>query len=318
MSLLGWLQSQFSDRSSGNSLRRDSRKERRDAGICDRPLRVERLEERLALTCAAAPCWLQVTLTTTDMSGAPISSVPVGSDFQLQATVSDVRVFPDGFNPDYPSTAPVGTFASYDDVTYDPSRVAVEGAISYGPLFTNLRTPDAQVFAAPGVLDEIGAFADFSTFFTGTPSPALLFDVPFTANAAGDVNFALDPADLLPLHDSLLFGLNTAVPVDKIDFVNAAIHVSAPSVEDQIDLLTEQVNALVGSGVLNQGNGNALIAKLDNALSSFNNSNNTAGVNQMEAFIHQVNALVNSRRLTDDQAESLISAADDIIATALG
>jgi hypothetical protein len=256
---------------------------------------------------------LQVTLTTTDLSGTPIASIPVGSDFKLQATVSDLRVYPDGFEPFYPPTAPTGTFASYEDVTFDPSHVAVDGAISYGSLFTNGQTPDADVLATPGLLDEIGAVADFSTFFTGTPSPALLYSVPFQANAAGDVGFALDPADILPQHDSLLFGLNSGVPVDKIDFVNATIHVSAPSTEDQINLLTEQVNALVSSGVLNEGIGNALISKLDNALNSFNNSNNTAGVNQVEAFIHQVSALLNSGELTDDQAQSLIDAADEII-----
>jgi len=313
MSFVGWIQAQLPQRNSRKSWVRDQRA----AGQRDRSLRMERLEDRFALACAAAPCWLQVTLTTTDMSGAPITSIPVGGDFKLQATVSDVRVFPDGFESFYPPTAPVGTFASYDDVTFDPSQVAVDGPISYGSLFTNGRTPDADVFATPGELDEIGAFADFSTFFTGTPSPALLFDVPFQANAAGDVNFALDPADILPQHASLLFGLDSAIPVDKIDFVNVTIHVSAPSTQDQINLLTEQVNALVSSGVLNEGNGNALISKLDNALSSFNNSNNTAGVNQIEDFIHKVDAFLNSGKLTDAQAQSLIDAADDIIASAL-
>jgi hypothetical protein len=311
MSFYGWLQAQFLSSSS----RKSSARDQRDAGRRDRSPRMEQLEDRFALACAAAPCWLQVTLTTTDMSGAPITSVPVGSDFQLQATVSDVRVYPDGFESFYPSTAPTGTFASYDDVTFDPSHVAVDGAIAYGPLFTNVRTPDADVFATPGQLDEIGAVADFSTFFTGMPSPTLLFDVPFQANAAGDVIFALDPADILPFHNSLLFGLNTAVPVDKIDFVNVTIHVSAPSTQDQILALTEQVNALVSSGVLNDGNGNALISKLDNALNSFNNSNNTAGLNKMEAFIRQVNAFLNSGKLTSAEAQSLIDAADDLIAS---
>lgn len=313
MSFFGWLQAHLLNRSS----RKPSVRNQRDAGHRDRSLRMEQLEDRFALACAAAPCWLQVTLTTTDMSGAPITSIPVGSDFKLQATVSDLRVFPDGFNPDYPPTAPTGTFASYDDVTFDPSHVAVDGAISYGSLFTNGQTPDSDVFATPGLLDEIGAFADFSTFFTGTPSPSLLFSVPFTANASGDVNFALDPADILPAHFSLLFGLNSGVPVDKIDFVNATIHVDSLSTQDQINLLTEQVNALVSSGVLNEGNGNALILKLDNALNSFNSSNNTAGVNQIEAFIHQVNDFLTSGKLTDAQAQSLIDAADDIIASAL-
>jgi hypothetical protein len=184
-------------------------------------------------------------------------------------------------------------------------------------LFTNGHTPNDVVLATPGLLDEIGAFADFSTFFTGTPSPALLFSVPFEASAAGEVNFVLDPADDLPAHFSLLFGLNGAVPLDKIDFVNATIQVESPSTQDQIVLLIDQVNALVGSGVLNEGNGNALISKLDNALNSFNSSNNTAGVNQIDAFIQQVNDFLNSGKLTSAQAQSLTDAANEIIDSAL-
>src|SRR5436190_4920257 len=225
MSFFGWLQAQLPNRTSLKPSGRDQC----DAGNRDRSLRVERLEERCVLSCAAAPCWLQVTLTTTDMSDAPITSIEPGSDFKLQATVSDLRVYPDGFESFYPPDAATGTFASYNDVTFDPSLVAVDGPISYGTLFPNFRTPDAVVFATPGLLDEIGAFDDFS----GTPSPALLFSVPFQANAAGAVNFVLDPADILPDHFSLMFGLNSAVPVEKIDFVNATIQVESPSTQDQ-------------------------------------------------------------------------------------
>jgi hypothetical protein len=332
----------------------------------------------------------------------------------LQAQVSDLRVYPDGFETWYPSTAPVGTFAAYDDVTFDPARIAVDGAISYGPLFTNGRTSSDIVLGTPGVLNEIGAFADFSTFSVGTPSPSQLFSVPFQANAAGEVDFELNPADDVPAHNSLLFGLNGAVPLDKIDFVNCSIQVGNPntppianpdaitvdanssvtfdaladngsgpdtdpdgdpltitsftqpssgallqnpdgtftytpasgfsgtdsftytiadgrggsasatvtltvlSAQDQILLLTQQVTALVNSGVLNAGVGNALISKLDAAIQAIDNGQTNAGDNQVSAFIHQVNALMNSGTLTDDQAESLIAAADQIIESTLG
>jgi hypothetical protein len=163
------------------------------------------------------------------MSGDPISSIAPGEDFKLQADVSDLRVYPDGFESWYPSTAPVGTFASYSDVTFDPDLVVPGQTVSYGPLFTFLGTPDDTVFASPGLLDEIGAVADFSTFFVGTPSPSLLFSVPFQASAAGEVDFALNPADDVPAHNSLLFGLDGAVPLDKIDFVNCSIQVGSPN-----------------------------------------------------------------------------------------
>jgi hypothetical protein len=312
MSIFSWFTRQLPNRAS----RKLSGSRSADASQRGRALRLESLEERCVLSCAAAPCWLQVTLTTTDLAGAPITSIEPGGEFKLQATVSDVRVYPDGFLPWYPSTAPVGTFAAYDDVTYDPSLVAVDGAISYGPVFESLRTPDEIVLATPGTLDEIGAVS-FSHAFTGTPSPALLFSVPFTADAAGVVNFSLNPADNLPANNSLLFGLDGAVPIDKIDFVNATIAVTAPSVQDQIAQLTEQVNALVSSGVLSEGNGNALISKLSNAATSFTNSNNNAGINKIEAFIHQVNAFLSAGSLTSAEAQSLVDAADEILDSTL-
>src|SRR5204862_3236069 len=112
------------------------------------------------LAGAEAPWWSQGPLPTPDMSAAAITSIPPGGDFKLQATVSDLRVYPDGFEPFYPPDAPTGTYASYNDVTYDPSLVAVDGPISYGSLFPNGRTPDAVVFSTPGTLNEIGAFDD--------------------------------------------------------------------------------------------------------------------------------------------------------------
>src|SRR5438105_2858918 len=135
-----------------------------------RGLRLEALETRCLL--ATAP-WLQVTLSTTDMLGNPITSIQPGGEFELQATLTDLRVYPDGFESFYPPDAPAGTFASYDDVTYDPSMVAVDGPISYGSLFPNGRN-FVGVTSTPGLLDEIGAFDGFF----GTPTTALLWSVP--------------------------------------------------------------------------------------------------------------------------------------------
>src|SRR5436190_1163398 len=145
MSILSWLKPQLPDRFS----RKPVGSRQRIANHREQSLRLEPLEQRCVLACADAPCWLQVTLTTTDLAGVPIASIEPGGDFKLQATVSDLRVYPDGFIPDYPPTAPTGTFAAYDDVTYDPSLISVDGPISYGPLFDNGRTPDADVFANP-------------------------------------------------------------------------------------------------------------------------------------------------------------------------
>src|SRR5262249_39408522 len=85
-----------------------------------------------------------------------------------------------------------------------------------------------------------------------------------------------------------------------------------------ISLITSQVNALVSSGVLNSGNGQALTVKLDSATTSLNAGNTTAGVNQLNAFINQVTAFANSGKLTAAEAQLLIDEANQVISAASG
>jgi Ca2+-binding RTX toxin-like protein len=83
--------------------------------------------------------------------------------------------------------------------------------------------------------------------------------------------------------------------------------------EQQIRELAEDVEELRISGVLNNGNANALISKLSGALVKFDEGNLNAAVNQIYAFINQVNAFVISERLTPAEGESLINAANQIL-----
>jgi hypothetical protein len=78
-------------------------------------------------------------------------------------------------------------------------------------------------------------------------------------------------------------------------------------------ILINQVNALVASGSLNNGNGNALTTKLTAATNSLNAGNKKAGVNQVNAFINQVEAIARSRKLTAFQAKLLIDIAEEAI-----
>jgi len=73
------------------------------------------------------------------------------------------------------------------------------------------------------------------------------------------------------------------------------------------------VETLVDDGDLNNGNGNALISKLDNAISKLENGNTNAAENQLNAFINQVNAFVNSGKLTVQQGQDLIDAVQTIV-----
>ena len=72
-------------------------------------------------------------------------------------------------------------------------------------------------------------------------------------------------------------------------------------IKTQIENLTEEVCILEDEGVLNQGEANSLISKLENALNSFEEENIQAARNQLGAFINQVDALISSGRLTPEK-----------------
>jgi len=94
-----------------------------------------------------------------------------------------------------------------------------------------------------------------------------------------------------------------------------AVFVAKRSAVDQVDLLIEQIEALVAAGILNDGQGNALISKLMNALDKLEKSQTKAAANQLEAFINQVEDFVAYGILTAEQGAALIAAAEGIIGT---
>jgi pullulanase-type alpha-1,6-glucosidase len=93
-----------------------------------------------------------------------------------------------------------------------------------------------------------------------------------------------------------------------------AVFVGKRSPLMQIDLLVDDVEELVAGGVLNEGQGNALMSKLWNVYDKIARGNISAAINQLEAFIHQVESLVAEGVLTAEQGAALIAAAQEIIA----
>jgi hypothetical protein len=82
--------------------------------------------------------------------------------------------------------------------------------------------------------------------------------------------------------------------------------------EERIDLLIGDVQELVESGVLDSGNGNALLATLDNALKAIANDRPSA-TNLLSAFIHQVEGFIAGGILTAEEGQALIDAAQSAI-----
>ena len=139
-----------------------------------RDLRIESLESRLALSTL-----MEVKVEATDLAGSPITSVEVGDQFVLRATVQDLRL------------DATGVFAAYADVIYDPTKVAVNGDITHGALYPNGVDGDTST---PGLIDDAGGFFNCTTFpCFGDGEEELLFSVPFVATAAGTVSFDVGP-----------------------------------------------------------------------------------------------------------------------------
>lgn len=73
------------------------------------------------------------------------------------------------------------------------------------------------------------------------------------------------------------------------------------------------VNALFAQGVLNGGQDNSLVVKLQHAIDLMNAGKNAAAIGNLNAVISEVNDLLSSGVLSASEAASLVSAAESVI-----
>jgi pullulanase len=148
-----------------------------------------------------------------------------------------------------------------------------------------------------------------TVLFNATDDPQLYF-----APSLGGYDFALhevQQASSDPVVTASAW--NSVTSTFSVPARTSAVFVAKRAVEDQIDLVIDDIDALVGNGVLNIGQGNALTVKLVNALNNLAESRAKAAANQMEAFINQVEDFVAEGILTPGQGTSLIAAVENII-----
>jgi hypothetical protein len=94
---------------------------------------------------------------------------------------------------------------------------------------------------------------------------------------------------------------------------------AAPDIgADEFALVTigdilDDIENLIDTGVLSQGQGNAFIAILGAAEKMLNEGNTIAACNQLHAFINQVNAYIKAEILSVEEGQSLIDAAKCVI-----
>ncbi len=89
----------------------------------------------------------------------------------------------------------------------------------------------------------------------------------------------------------------------------AYVIITVLTVDDAIEDLTGDVNNLP----LNDGNKNALISKLNNAIARYNEGNFNAAKNILNAFLNQLNQFVVDGKLTAAEAQPLIDYANQIL-----
>jgi len=194
-------------------------------------------------------------------NAAPISTIPVGGEFELRGYVQDIR-----------TPAPTGVFAAYQDILYDAGLVAVKSSsgplgfeITFSSKYPNGPSGDVRI---PGLINEVGSFADTTPIGSGKFEQ---FRIKMKANTAGNARFAGDPADISPFNDTLVYGSRDKIPYNRISFVPATITIGGTSsgggeghtnpnnrFDVNSDNFVSPIDVLLLINLLNQGQGGAL------------------------------------------------------------
>ncbi|MCL4264796.1 MAG: hypothetical protein KJ069_16355 [Anaerolineae bacterium] len=97
------------------------------------------------------------------------------------------------------------------------------------------------------------------------------------------------------------------------DFTDYAVAVEVLTVQQAVESSIDNVQELVNAGVLNQGQGNALLNRLEDVIDKLNQGQTNVAINRLQAFINQVNGLMNAGVLSSAEGLPLIDAANRLI-----
>jgi VCBS repeat-containing protein len=156
---------------------------------------------------------VQFLLRTFDAAGNEVTSVDPGENFELRVFVQDV------------TDVGEGVFSAYLDVTYSSVLASVDGAIVHSTTYPSATSGSTTV---GGVIDEVGGIDGLSPLGSGEFE---VFRLGFTAGSTdGLLTFNADPAEDQTQHPILLFGENSPLPVEQVQYgtVSLAIGNVAP------------------------------------------------------------------------------------------
>ncbi len=117
-----------------------------------------------------------------------------------------------------------GILSAYVDLTYTGQLLElVPDSLRFGPEFGSI--PSYGVARASSI-DELGSFVDGTVRLPPSPmhiaqDESLFASMSFRALAVGEAQISSDPADILPLHATTLFGRDDAVSSADISFDTA-------------------------------------------------------------------------------------------------
>lgn len=205
----------------------------------------------------------------------PVSSVSRGANFFLGMVVEDLRTMT-STGTQIPDTSK-GVFSAYVDVTFDTNSVSAS-SMNFNR-HNNYTGSVSGNFTTAGLIDEAGASAFGGQ--VGVPVGArkqLVWRTAFTAgNTGGQATFATDPADTSPANDTLLFGINTAIPASMISYNSATIDIVSDisAVNDAPPAFNENstnntFNVLSNDSVLNPPGTNPTITQVNGAAVTVN------------------------------------------------
>lgn len=157
---------------------------------------------------------IQIRAEVVDAAGNPVTSLLEGESATLLIHATDLR------------DDPLGVFASYIDVRFDPNRAKEVGPIDHGVTFVH---GNSGVVTTDGLIDEVGGFTP-----SGDPLSTQVVSIPFVAGVSGELRFTTEPADEKPAHDMLVFGLNSPIPRRLVEYGDVVIEVLG-SLQNEVD-----------------------------------------------------------------------------------
>ncbi|MBC8351860.1 MAG: beta-propeller domain-containing protein [Planctomycetes bacterium] len=148
---------------------------------------------------------IRIRAEVLDATGEPTTNLIVGEEATLRIHADDLRA------------DALGVFAAYFDVRYDAKRLLDLSLIDHNAEFSH---GVSGTIDDGGLIDEVGGFNS-----EANPASTLVVSIPFVANSPGELRFTTDAADITPANDSLLLGVNSRIPFDRIEFGEVVVKI---------------------------------------------------------------------------------------------